>query len=289
MPSRRTIALILFFWLLTTGYVAYRDVWPRLFASGPPPVTIDLVDEAAQTIPIRWTIYRGDKVVGRLSSHISYKADDDTFLFTSEYKKLELDAGLAVCTIPEATTVDRVTRGGDLREQTLEGTLEVSSFGVKLGSANAKIHGNVIDGQLIAECDITSSLGNFKQKLDPVPVPEGQPLNPLLPVNRLTNVRPGRHGWHVEMKSPLKDAMDAIKKKLQGKESGAAEKRETLFAQVLPDQQELNWFGQSVPCWIIEYRQAEPVARTWVRVSDGKVMMQEAFLSGEHMTILRDK
>ena len=57
MPSRRVIALIVAFWLVTSVYVAYRDLWPMLFASGPPPVAIDLADEAAQTIPVRWTIH----------------------------------------------------------------------------------------------------------------------------------------------------------------------------------------------------------------------------------------
>ena len=37
MPSRPAVAAILLFWLATTGYAVYRDVWPRLFPSGPPP------------------------------------------------------------------------------------------------------------------------------------------------------------------------------------------------------------------------------------------------------------
>ena len=39
---------------------------------------------------------------------------------------------------------------------------------------------------------------------------------------------------------------------------------------------------------MIEYRRDELVARTWVRVSDGKVLKQEAFQKGETLTLVRD-
>ena len=40
---------------------------------------------------------------------------------------------------------------------------------------------------------------------------------------------------------------------------------------------------------MIEYRREEPVARTWVRASDGKVLKQEAFQKGETLTIIRNR
>ena len=64
MPSRFAVAGIFAFWLVTTGYVAYRDLWPRVFASGPPPVSIELADEARQGIPAKWTLYRNDQKAG---------------------------------------------------------------------------------------------------------------------------------------------------------------------------------------------------------------------------------
>jgi hypothetical protein len=52
--------------------------------------------------------------------------------------------------------------------------------------------------------------------------------------------------------------------------------------------QTLNVKGEDVSCWVIEYRRKEPVARTWVRASDGKVLRQEAFEKGESLTFERE-
>jgi hypothetical protein len=287
MPSQRTIALIVLFWLLTAGYVGYRDVWPRLFASGPPPVAIDLADEASQTLPVRWSIYRGDRKVGRLSSYVRYVEADDTFRFTNEYRQLELDVtALVKCIIPELTSAIRITRSGDLREQTLDGKLEVQLPLFKL-EATAKIRGVVTDGVLNADCDITSSFGDFKPTLEPIAIGAGQPLNPLQPVNRLLDLQPGRT-WRVWLNSPLDDAIKSIGKKMGFNLPDKTD--EPLLAQVQKERQELNWHGEATSCRVIEYKQQdEIVARTWVRVSDGKVLKQEAFRSGERLTIERDE
>jgi hypothetical protein len=289
MPSRRSIALILGFWLITTGYVVYQDVRPRLFASDPPQLAIELADEATQTVPIRWTIYRGDKKIGRMTSQIQHIDADDTFWFHNHYIELELDAHSVSCKIPNLTSSNRLTRGGDLREQKLVGKVEVYLKGLKLAEAQASIRGTVTGEQLVADCDIESPLGNFKQKLDPVPVRTGQPLNPLQPVNRLTHLQPGQ-SWPVEMSSPLDEAIAAVcRQKLGAYGVKLPEsKPQQVFARVPHETGTLMWQEKQQTCWWIEYRQDEPIARTWVRVSDGKVLKQEAFRGGENLSIVRE-
>jgi hypothetical protein len=297
MPSRRIVLLVVLFWLLTTAYVAYKDVWPRLFASGPPAVAIDLADEAAQMVYVRWTIYRdaGEKI-GKLTSFMNHVDADDTFWFITEYREVKLQAGGLRVEIPELTTGVRVTRAGDLREERVDGKMEAYFGLLKLGPgkgkvADASVHirGTVVDGRLLAACRLESSLGRFDRDLEPVPVPQGQPLNPLLPVNRLQHLKPG-HRWHVQMSSPLDDALASLARQVL-RESGLQlpdRKAEPLFAQVLPDPQPLDWNNQPVPCWVIEFRRDEVVARTWVRVTDGRVLQQQAVHGGEQLTIVRE-
>lgn len=294
MPTRRVVALILAFWVATTGYVAYRDLWPRLFASGPPPVAIDLADEAAQNVPVRWSITRNGEKVGRLVTHMRYIETDDTFRFTTEYKQLWIGAAGAEVRIPEFATTVRVTRAGDLREQTAEGKLELSWQGLAVATAELKLAGTVADGQLVARFDGSYAVAGLPPKtlgrtLDPVPVPAGQPLNPMQPVNRLRGVKPGQR-WVVNESNPLNEAVTAILGEIAGHVGVKPQekKQDVLIGEVLGSPRDLEWFEKLVPCWVIEYRRGEElVARTWVRASDGKVLRQEAFQKGEHLAFER--
>lgn len=289
MPSRRAIALILALWVATTSYIVYRDLWPRLFASGPPPVAIDIADEAAQNVPVRWAITRNGEKVGRLVTQMRYIEANDTFQFTSEYKQFRFAAGNVVVLVPKLTTVVGFTRSGDLREQSIDGTLELFWGESKIGDAALKLTGTVTDHQLIATCDMQSSFGNLHKSLDPVPVTRGQPLNPLQPVNRIADLKPGRR-WVVHESNPLEDSLAAL---LRENAAGVGlklpeNKREELIGEVLSSPRDLEWREDLVACWVIEYRRdSELVARTWVRVADGKVLKQEAFKQGEHIAFER--
>lgn len=297
MPSRLGVALILAFWLATAGYVGYRDVWPRLFSDGPPPLRIDLADEATQTAATTWTVYRGTERVGTLLTRMQYQPEDDTFRFVNTFRDLRVSLGkvrlldLSV-DAPLLETAVRVTRAGELREQTLVGKLAVVAGNARLTEATADVTGRVDGGVLVGRVKLKSSFGELDQPLDPVPVPAGQVLNPLMPVNRLQDVRPGRR-WVIRQVDPLQDAVDALIRQVAKQSDLAAglvppRGNRELLAEVKAAPERLDRKGGPVDCWVIEYRGDETEARTWVSVADGRVLRQEASGFGEKLRFERE-
>ena len=290
MPPRIAVAGIVAFWLATTGYIAYRDLWPRVFSSGPPPVSIELADEARQNIPAKWALYRnrkpGDKPIGRLTTQMKYHDADDTFQFTYRYTDLRLDQGDITLEAKEAVSEVKMTRAGELREQSMTGKVKLSLRGAQIAEGTIAVRGVVTNGVLTGRCELKSDLIDIAGDLDPVEVPKnGHPLNPLQPVNRIGGVRGGLE-WKVHESNPLQDAVfELLKKKFRLPEQ---KRKESLVAQVDRAQQTLNVNGADVSCWVIEYRRTEVVARTWVRATDGKVLRQEAFEKGESLTFERE-
>ena len=286
MPSRPVVALIVLFWTATLGLAFYRDLWPRITASGPPPIAVDLTDEATQYLPIKWKVLRGGKPIGTLTTKLAYQDADDTFEFTSQYKDLRFDVGTMSVVFPDVTTRTRVTRSGSLREQSMTGKLRLGDL-----QAEAKVEGRNENGVFVGRCEITSPLFNLKSDLAPVPVKDGQALNPLQPVNRIAGIRPGQH-WFVHEIDPLGQALAALFKEKFGQGLSLPESRkEALEARVGDSPESLIW-GKSreeAACWVIEYRSGEARAKTWVRVSDGKVLRQEATLLDDRISLEREE
>lgn len=307
MPPRSGIALIVLFWIAVTGYIVHRDLWPRLFGDVPPTVLIELSDEATQAVPARWTIYRGREKVGSLTTELRYDEKQNVFRFTSRYHELTLEmTGLSV-RIPEMFTVLDVDRQGAVRAQSLSGKLigmvragPVTVFEAK---ADVQVQGTVENGMMQGNCKIDSPLGKLEQDLEPVPVPAGQALNPLQPVNRLRGVRPGQR-WVIHESNPLAEAASAMVEGIIKEHAGKAlaslnrsgYNRQEYVARVLPEAEYpppamRKKLGSEEPpalCWVIEYRGEQATAKTWVRVSDGKVLRQEASGQGEVLVLERE-
>ena len=295
MPSRPVVALVFALWIATLGFAFYRDVWPRLAAAGPPPIAVDLTDEASQFVPVRWQLYRNDAKAGRLTTQMTHVDADDTFQFTHHYTKLEFDFSGIRIYIPDLTTTTRLTRAGALREQAMDGRMAVQVVrrdGVAdtLADGQAKVTGRVENGVFRGRCSVVSSLLSVDHALDPIPVPSGQAVNPLQPVNRIANVRPGQR-WVVHEINPVDEAVAALVKDRLGKYglSLPTRPREPLLAEVRSAPEVREWGGADVPCYVIDYRDGKARAETWVRVSDGKVIRQEAFGEGERIALVRDE
>jgi hypothetical protein len=301
MPPRLGVGVILLFWAATTAFVGYREVWPWLASDGPPPLHIDLADEAAAARPASWTVYRGNQRVGSLVTRMEYVAADDTFRFLNTYQGLSFDFAPVALRIPQLETVARVTRSGELREQrmtgTLSGSLKMPLGTLPIGEASAEVTGVVENGLLVGRCKIwypaKSPTPTIDRPLEPVPVPAGQVLNPMMPVRRLRDVQPGRR-WVIREVDPLRDAVSILlREAAKGSQVAMSalprpENRE-LLAEVRSTPETLvRAGGESVECWVIEYRGEEVAARTWVSVADGRVLRQEATGLGEELRFERE-
>jgi hypothetical protein len=290
MPSRVSVLMITSAWLVVTGYSFWRDWVPYLRGDGAPVIAIDLADEAAQAVPIRWTIWRGDQPIGRLTTQMSYREADDTFLFQHLYRSLQLATGGVQVEVPQWDVQMRLTRAGDLREQQMQGNLEVQLWNLRL-NVSLRVEGQVVHGQLQSQLSWDSPWGKGECPLPVTPVTRGQPLNPLLPVNRLATVRPGRR-WIVHEDHPLQTALHEwlrTRAAEYGLSIPPASTQVPLMGEVMSQPRLLTWQNTQVLCWVIEYRRDETlIARTWVRCSDGKVLMQEAFDQGEHLRLVRE-
>jgi hypothetical protein len=315
MPSRPIVALVLLFWLAVLAVVVYREVVPRFFGDEPPAPEFVAVDELSQAT-VGWTVFRGapnkppaaDEPIGKMTSRTEYVAADDSFRYVNTYRGVKLGMLGVELIIPNATTTLRIDRDGKLKEQTLRGTaeLDLGRFGVngqKL-TATAEATGVVKDGLLEGSATLTApdllaepSAGTFT----PVPVPNGQVLNPLMPMDRLRGVVPGRR-WVVQQVDPMREALgELLVKGLQeglarqggGKRAAAAVTLPTppeLLAEVLTGPEQIDRPGGPVSCWVIEYRCEKPpvLARTYVRRDDGRVLRQEATAYGERVRFERD-
>ena len=294
MPSRFAILAIVVFWVTTLGYVFQRDIRPRLYTSGPPPISVDLADEATQSQGTSWTVFRGSERVGKLTTKMTNIDSDDTFSFAHKYSQLRFDYGPARIFLPELTSTTHLDRGGSMKNQSLSGRLIVQTSNGKggysdLADAVVSVRGAVLEGMLSGECEWTSSFGSGKRPLAPVAAPSGQVLNAFQPIARIAPPWP-KEGWIVREVNPLDDAVAAVLREKLGTLASTLPQPESkqLLARFMPEAQTLDTAAGSVECRVIEYRNSEVRAKTWLRASDGKVLRQEAFLAGEHLSLERE-
>jgi hypothetical protein len=285
VPPRFLTLTIVAFWLATTGWLFYRDLWPQLRPGEPPPYAIDLADEVQDPNPIRWTVKRSGTMIGQARTKVKYRADDDTFelhgeLSSSDKKKpyIELFGGPVGVKLQKLSVMYRVTRTGMLREIVTDAAAHLEGpHGLEF-QLGAHMEGEVADRRFLPRGSFTWPGGRTEMPMEPVEVSAtGTVLNSLHPANRINGLRPGQH-WRVPVVDPLADAVGAaVAAKMKFNVSGLLSEPRVLDAEVLPAVQILHWNRQDVPCLVIVYRGNRKLsARTWVRQSDGLVLRQEA-------------
>ncbi len=280
MPSRQVVLLILGFWVAANAWLCYRDLRPRLFApEGPPPITIDLADEArAQTN--QWRVYQDGERRGYAQTWVDYVESDDTFLVCGVFKlwTSRLQHGDADI---QLTGRFRVTREGNLREMSAEVVAKVQKFEVR-GSLDGVVRDRIFTPHLRIPAL------NINRELPPVQVSaRGSVLNPMQPVNRITGIRPGQR-WRVPLVDPLGDVFAASFQR-------QVDTPAFVEAEVLRETRKLEWsphIGERRPlevdCLVIEYTGEELTGHTWVRAEDGLVLRQEVTRQGQELVLQRD-
>src|SRR5262249_55273810 len=118
MPPRILVALILAFWVVSTGWLFYREWWRWLGAESPPPINTELADEAISQ-SARWRIWRGNKEkdIGHASTTMKF-LKNSTVELESTIDRLAIEARLGALTVPlvvqKLVTTQRLTPEGQL-------------------------------------------------------------------------------------------------------------------------------------------------------------------------------
>jgi hypothetical protein len=305
MPPRWLSLPIVLFWLTTTGWLLYQDVWPLLLPNQAPPYTIDLEDEvqSQQALPlhIHWSVFYNDRPYLRAETWVSHSAKDDTFTLGARItprsdpaKVKEADAGAdpfaGVLQIGEAESQYQVARNGDLQAVSFKFAGEARLKGLVIpgqGLFSGVVHDGALNAHLHAESAVLAGKP-IDVDLDPMPMSRhGSVLSPLHPVNRIEGLRPGQT-WRLPLVDPLKTAFGAILKKYLGVSPGEWENEIVVTAQVLPQKQMFTWNQKQVECLVIQYNADDVSAKTWVEADTGRVLCQESERGGEHVVLLRD-
>jgi hypothetical protein len=280
--------LIVAFWLAASGWFFWREVWPSLRAGDPPPYTIDLIEEARQ-LPIHWDVLQDGKKVGKAVTQIKYNPADDTFALEGKAELTQLFGELKA----EVLSTYHVTRAGDLQGVNADATLSLPAHGY---AVTGHVECPVRDGFFRPEGRVNLLGQQQELKFDPVEVSgRGNVLNPLHPVNRIDGLRPGR-SWQVSQFNPMavlasariegKNGNDPLVQTLTSLLRGQEQFRK-LNATVLEGTQPLTWDDHEERCLVVEYRDADVSARTWVRQKDGTVLQQEVGLGGDRLVLKR--
>jgi hypothetical protein len=326
MPSRPVAALIVLGWLAALGWFGVRELYPILFPSEAPPFVIDLGDEVtsqlgeehrgpnddlmAQDVRVRrrpdvlWAILRHDKNkdedvrVGRAETRLRYYAEDNTFDLESRIVSLRLKS-LVIIDVPEFYTAYRLNRRGEFLGMRVQGAVNLlfkESDPRPFDSGRIRLAGRVEGDKVIWEGEIQSGvLGTIKPEFEPIDAPKGAILNPLHPLPKIKYVRPGRR-WRIPVVDPLGDALQptiaaALKQFGIGQNLDLKKimpRQQFLDAEVLNETADVLLNGVPHTCRIIEFRGEGSLARTFVRVTDGAVMRQEASTRGERIILQRE-
>ena len=294
MPPRSLTLAIVAFWLATSGWFFYRDLWPRLHPEDRPPVTIDLAEEAkVPPMPAGWVIEFGGKrigsattvwevffnqqTVGEACNLVRADEDDGTYEIYQNFRfqKFKLKFFGVEFHPTRLESRQRVTASGEMIETDARVEFMIVAAFQQEVRVKAHVAGRVKDGRFAPVVKLESDLLSFTQQLEPIEVRAHHSIfDPTRPWNRLYDVQEDRT-WRIMCYDPLHDSLMNSLSKLAPGVAGEAQVT-YLDAGVLSEIDERNWDRRDVKCQVIEYRGENIGGETGGRKSDGLVIRQEA-------------
>ncbi len=274
MPSRLVVFAIVLFWLVGASWLVVREIMPLYRAGEPPAFFTDVVAEVRGS-STAWRVLHKDKNIGWGFSQIKPVPHSRMFELFSE---LKFDDFVIVngksLTVHLKKLYSRIwiDRQGNLKKLTA---------GLKIATPEdfqAEVEGLVQNGVFTPTIRVNgteASLGPLQPK--PINVPaHGNLLSTYHPLDKIQGLWTGRT-WKV----PLLDEVGALL-------PGGSLSSTTLIAEV--HDADLEWQGQSVPCFRIDYQEPgkKAMTHTYVRRSDGLVLRQETNHNEMDLVLVRE-
>lgn len=315
MPPQWLRYLIVLFWLATTGWLFWHDLWPNWRPGEPPLFHVDFVEEVRHkdSVPQRnnWIVQRqkdGESKPYPVFDATTWVENDDEDVYSLNANlDARKDPKYQPVKVAEFFTIDRinsayrVNRVGQLLS--LESTVQLhfnpelsllhhlflkrpkpAPNGLRTEKIHLRIWGEVRERRFYARCRVElASLGKPMQlDLPAVDVSyTGSVLMPLHPLSHIRGLRQGQ-SWRQPLVDPLRDALASV----PGFSGGVR----WLNAHVLPRPQMLEQDGSATSCLMIEYTndENEVMGRTWVEWDGERVLQQEAILDDGRWIMKRE-
>jgi hypothetical protein len=322
MPPRWLTLGIIVLWVGMTGWLFVREYWPQLQPGQPPPIRIELADEAQNNIPIRWSIFKDNELEprGYARTAINFReknhkqvrtADEWEFELWGEFKlwKTKDTKGQADFIVKNQY---RVTREGELREFQSKVSINWKTkipVPVTPAAESAErfnqddneqsqaievleLSGEVRDNFCYARMTVSQEVNKY---VDIVPILKPfvaffeREIKPVAMPKRATMLNPlepvhklAKVRKGQHWRVPMVDPLSVF---VQG-----SPRLQYLNAEVLQETEWIKWgtHKDPVPCLVIKYQGDDVSGYTWVQEEDGLVVGQEITQHGDTLRLMRD-